>query len=209
MVEFIHLFFSYDLIYTKMDILNKMRVPELKSVLREYKKVHYQPYSKLNREGLIKLIVSHKLHENDLSKHIKVKVITKKKTPPKKDENKPKIDIKKKNEMLLKYYEKELEKFIFDLKFGIQGIGKKFRIPDRIFKSQAMDKFNKYNSKIEEITGHKKIIRGINEPLAEMRKRNREEKKALKNPYYTKEERDIMDKRDKERQKIKSPLFFI
>ena len=74
-----------------MDILNKMRVPELKSVLREYKKVHYQPYSKLNREGLIKLIVRHKLHENDLSKHIKVKVITKKKTPPKKDENKPKL----------------------------------------------------------------------------------------------------------------------
>ena len=73
-----------------MDILNKMKVPELKSVLREYKKVHYQPYSKLNREGLIKLIVRHKLHENDLSKHIKVKVI-KKKTPPKKDENKPKL----------------------------------------------------------------------------------------------------------------------
>ena len=48
-----------------MDILNKMKVPELKSVLREYKKVHYQPYSKLNREGLIKLIVHHKLHEND------------------------------------------------------------------------------------------------------------------------------------------------
>ena len=72
-----------------MDILNKMKVPELKSVLREYKKVHYQPYSKLNREGLIKLIVRHKLHENDLSKHIKVKVITNKKTQPKKDEKKP------------------------------------------------------------------------------------------------------------------------
>ena len=57
-----------------MDILNNMTVPELKSVLREYKKVHYQPYSKLNREELIKLIVRHKLHENDLSKHIKVKV---------------------------------------------------------------------------------------------------------------------------------------
>ena len=68
-----------------MDILNKMKVPELKSVLREYKKVHYQPYSKLNRKDLIKLIVHHKLHENDLSKHIKVKVVTKKKTPPKQD----------------------------------------------------------------------------------------------------------------------------
>ena len=74
-----------------MDILNKMKVPELKSVLREYKKVHYQPYSKLNREDLIKLIVHHKLHESDLSKHIKVKVITKKKTPPKKGSKETRI----------------------------------------------------------------------------------------------------------------------
>ena len=58
-----------------MDILNKMKVPELKSVLREYKKVHYQPYSKIKREELIKLITYYKLHETtDLTKHIKVKV---------------------------------------------------------------------------------------------------------------------------------------
>ena len=182
-----------------MDIVNKMKVPELKSVLREYKKVHYQPYSKLKREELIKLITYYKLHETtDLSKHIKVKVKVKPKSKPK---PKPAIDITKKNEMLLKYYENELEKVIFDLKFGSQNIGKKFRMPHRIFKSQLMDKFNKYNSKIEEITGHKKIIRGINEPLAEMRKRKREEKKSFKNPFYTKEQRDILDKRDKERQK--------
>ena len=86
-----------------MDILNKMKVPELKSVLREYKKVHYQPYSKLNREGLIKLIVHHKLHENDLSKHMKVKVITKKKTQPKKDEKKPEQEIK--SSLLSEYYD--------------------------------------------------------------------------------------------------------
>jgi hypothetical protein len=58
-----------------MDILNKMTVPELKSVLREHKKVHYQPYSKLKREELVKLITYYKLHETtDLTKHIKVKV---------------------------------------------------------------------------------------------------------------------------------------
>ena len=58
-----------------MDILNKMTVPELKSILREHKKVHYQPYSKLDREKLIKLITHYRLHETtDISKHIKVKV---------------------------------------------------------------------------------------------------------------------------------------
>ena len=94
-----------------MDILNKMKVPELKSVLREYKKVHYQPYSKLNREGLIKLIVHHKLHENDLSKHIKVKV----KQPPKTSTVTKKADDK---------YSSELEKALNPL-FGenqISGI---------------------------------------------------------------------------------------
>ena len=58
-----------------MDVINKMTVPELKSILREHKKIHYQPYSKLNREKLIKLITFYKLHETDLSKHIKVKRI--------------------------------------------------------------------------------------------------------------------------------------
>ena len=58
-----------------MDVINKMTVPELKSILREHKKIHYQPYSKLNRERLIKLIAYYKLHETDLSKHIKVKRI--------------------------------------------------------------------------------------------------------------------------------------
>ena len=55
-VEHIHLFFHMIIYKYSMDILNKMTVPELKSILREHKKVHYQPYSKLDREKLIKLI---------------------------------------------------------------------------------------------------------------------------------------------------------
>ena len=57
-----------------MDILHTMKVPELKSVLKEYRQIHFTPYSKLNKQDLIKLIIHHKIHENDLSKHIKVKV---------------------------------------------------------------------------------------------------------------------------------------
>ena len=56
-----------------MDILNKMTVPELKSILREHKKVHYQPYSKLDREKLIKLITYYRLHESWHHVHREIK----------------------------------------------------------------------------------------------------------------------------------------
>ncbi len=61
------------------------------------------------------------------------------------------------------------------------------------------------------MTGKKNIIIGINEPPEIMKKRLRAERayeKATKSyNMYTKEEADILDKRDAERRNIKSPLI--
>ena len=91
------------------------------------------------------------------------------------------------------------------------GYKKKFK-PSRERVKYTIDSFNEINSKIEEMTGKKNIIVGINEPSEIKKKRLRAERayeKATK-PYnmYTKEEYDLLDKIYAERQKIKSPLFF-
>ena len=41
--------------------LNKKSVKELKQILREYKKIHCQPYSKLKKNELVDMIIRHKI----------------------------------------------------------------------------------------------------------------------------------------------------
>ena len=92
------------------------------------------------------------------------------------------------------------------------GYKKKFK-PSMKTVKKAINSFNEINTKIEEMTGKRNIIVGVNEPSEVKKKRLRAERaydKATK-PYnmYTKEEYDILDKVHTERQKIKSPLFFV
>ena len=56
-----------------MDMLNEMTTSELKAILKQHRKIHSQPYSKLKRQELIDLIVFYKLHETDPKKFEKVK----------------------------------------------------------------------------------------------------------------------------------------
>ena len=90
---------------------------------------------------------------------------------------------------------------------------KKRRKPSRERVKYTIDSFNEINSKIEEMTGKKNIIIGINEPPEIMKKRLRAERayETASKPYsmYTKEEFDILNKINAERQKIKSPLFYV
>ena len=89
---------------------------------------------------------------------------------------------------------------------------KKRRKPSRERVKYTVDSFNEINSKIEEMTGKKNIIVGINEPSEIKKKRLRAERayeKATK-PYnmYTKEEYDILGKIGDERIKNSNlPLF--
>ena len=79
-----------------MDILQKKTVKELKSILREYKKIHCRPYSRLKKAQMIELIKHHGISEHDIEKTGKIKTETKSKS-------KVKIDsVRKEHEALLK-----------------------------------------------------------------------------------------------------------
>ena len=77
---------------------------------------------------------------------------------------------------------------------------------------KTIDSFNEINTKIEEMTGKKNIIVGVNEPSEIMKKRLRAERayeKATKSyNMYSKEEYDILGKIGDERLKNSNlPLF--
>ena len=246
-----------------MDILQKKTVKDLRAILREYKKIHCKPYSKLKKAQMIELIKFHGISEHDIEKTGKIKTQTKPKAKPK-PKPKPKSKSKLKSESaseLQKEYERlralsepkrkplpksyidEVEKDVFVTHWGrkpteeekkdkelmrlwrimedrindvkylyVQTGYKKSRKPSRERVKYTIDSFNEINTKIEEMTGKKNIIVGINEPHEIMKKRLRAEKayeKAHKSyNMYTKEEIDILDKRDAERQN-KSPLFYV
>ena len=247
-----------------MDMLQKKTVKELRSVLREYKKIHCKPYSRLKKAQMIELIKYHGISEHDIEKTGKIKTQTKPKAKPK-PKPKPKSKSKLKSESaseLQKEYERlralsepkrkpvpelflyEVEKDVFVTYWGrkpteeekkdkelmrlwrimenrlkdvkelyVQTGYKKRRKPSRERVKYTIDSFNEINSKIEEMTGKKNIIVGINEPSEIKKKRLRAERayeKATKSyNMYTKEENDILNKIHAERQKIKSPLFYV
>ena len=76
--------------------LSKRSVKDLKSILREHKKIHCKPYSKLNKSQLIELIMFFNLLETDMTKLLdkvpiskpKAKKPTKPKSPKLKSETK-------------------------------------------------------------------------------------------------------------------------
>ena len=51
-----------------MDILQKKTVKDLKAILREYKKIHCKPYSKLKKAQMIELIKFHGISVHDMKK---------------------------------------------------------------------------------------------------------------------------------------------
>ena len=63
-----------------MDILQKKTVKELKSILREYKKIHCKPYSRLKKAQMIELIKYHGISEHDIEKTGKIKTQSKPKS---------------------------------------------------------------------------------------------------------------------------------
>jgi hypothetical protein len=167
--------------------LSKRSVKDLKSILREHKKTHCKPYSKLNKSQLIELIIFFNLLEKtDISKLIDSvpTVKPKAKKPSKKD--------KKADD--LRYNTIQLDKIINKIRYPNPNLRKK----DRTSRSSLMEDFNKVNDKIEELTGKKNIVIGINEDPKLMKKQNKAYWKAIyKSPSYTKEERDRLDKVDK------------
>ena len=64
-----------------MDILQKKTVKDLRAILREYKKIHCKPYSKLKKAQMIELIKFHGISEHDMKKA--EKLIPKPKPKPK------------------------------------------------------------------------------------------------------------------------------
>ena len=99
----------------------------------------------------------------------------------------------------------QLKKIAHNILSPDPDLGKKFRTP----KSVQMVEFNKVNSKIEEITGKKNIVIGINETPSQKRKREKEEKarELVRYPVLTKKEYDISDKKDEDR--IKNSKFIL
>ena len=63
-----------------MDVLQKKTVKELKSILREYKKIHCKPYSRLKKSQMIELITYHGISEHDIEKTGKIKTQSKPKS---------------------------------------------------------------------------------------------------------------------------------
>ena len=63
-----------------MDMLQKKTVKELRSVLREYKKIHCKPYSRLKKAQMIELIKYHGIFEHDIEKTGKIKTQSKPKS---------------------------------------------------------------------------------------------------------------------------------
>ena len=55
-----------------MDILQKKTVKDLRAILREYKKIHCKPYSKLKKAQMIELIKFHGISEHDIQKTGKI-----------------------------------------------------------------------------------------------------------------------------------------
>ena len=242
-----------------MDILQKKTVKDLRAILREYKKIHCKPYSRLKKAQMIELIKYHGISEHDIEKTGKIKTQTKPKSKPK-PKQKPKSKSKLKSESaseLQKEYERlralseptrkpapklfldEVEKDVFVTHWGrkpteeekkdkelmrlwrimedrlkdvkelyVQTGYKKRRKPSRERVKCTIDSFNEINTKIEEMTGKRNIIVGVNEPSEIKKKRLRAERAYEKAHKYTKEEIDILDKRDAERQN-KSPLFYV
>ena len=91
-----------------MDILQKKTVKDLRVILREYKKIHCKPYSRLKKAQMIELIKYHGISEHDIEKTGKIKTQTKPKSKPK-PKQKPKSKSKLKSESaseLQKEYER-------------------------------------------------------------------------------------------------------
>ena len=63
-----------------MDMLQKKTVKELKSIVREYKKIHCRPYSRLKKAQMIELIKYHGISEHDIEKTGKIKTQSKPKS---------------------------------------------------------------------------------------------------------------------------------
>ena len=63
-----------------MDMLQKKTVEELRSVLREYKKIHCKPYSRFKKAQMIELIKHHGISEHDIEKTGKIKTQSKPKS---------------------------------------------------------------------------------------------------------------------------------
>ena len=63
-----------------MDILQKKTVKDLRAILREYKKIHCKPYSRLKKPQMIELIKHHGISEHDIEKTGKIKTRTKPKS---------------------------------------------------------------------------------------------------------------------------------
>jgi hypothetical protein len=61
-------------------MLQKKTVKELRSVLREYKKIHCKPYSRLKKAQMIELIKYHGISEHDIEKTGKIKTQSKPKS---------------------------------------------------------------------------------------------------------------------------------
>ena len=176
------------------DVLNKKTVKELRSILRDHKKLHCKPYSKLNKEQLIERL--EKIDMVDSIPISKPKMKSKPKTISKMTTKDRKKD--------LHAYRIQLKNIVHDIFIPDPNLGKKFQTP----KSVKMVEFNKVDSKIEEITGKKNIVIGINETPSEKRKREKEEKERdlIRYPVLTKKESDMADKRDEERRNSK---FFV
>ena len=66
-----------------MDILQKKTVKDLRVILREYKKIHCRPYSRLKKAQMIELIKFHGISEHDIGKTGKVKKPSKPKSEQK------------------------------------------------------------------------------------------------------------------------------
>ena len=70
----------YNYTSEQMDLLQKKTVKELRSVLREYKKIHCKPYSRLKKAQMIELIKHHGISEHDIEKTGKIKTQSKPKS---------------------------------------------------------------------------------------------------------------------------------
>ena len=60
------------MISVHMDILQKKTVKDLRAILREYKKIHCRPYSRLKKAQMIELIKHHGISEHDIEKTGKI-----------------------------------------------------------------------------------------------------------------------------------------
>ena len=237
-----------------MDILQKKTVKELKSILREYKKIHCRPYSRLKKAQMIELIKYHGISEHDIEKTGKIKTKSKpkskiksvrdehetiikkltksrtdaqnivakadnimnKKAPKPKSESRSELEKEYKRLRALsepnrkpvpEMYTGEVEKDVFVTHWGRKpteeekkdkelmrlwrimedrlkdvkelyvqtGYKKKFK-PSMKTVKKTIDSFNEINTKIEEMTGKRNIIVGVNEPSEIKTKRLRAER---------------------------------